>query len=182
MSDTNLQTSSSAVIAKLLTLIGTASVDDLLKLSRTALLLENTENESIEQAIDSRIQTLVTNASPEELSKLGRSIRFMLEPDYSVVEGELIPSQTNKEGSFLSSNGSNDSWGGVTTKNISEISTDNPSNNSVLKYDSTQSKFVPTNLWPFKVETTLPGSGNLGDVVIVNDVFNIWDGTSWISI
>ena len=68
------------------------------------------------------------------------------------------------------------------TKNISEISTDTPPNNSVLKYDSTQSKFVPTNLWPFKVETTLPVSGNLGDVVIVNDVFNIWDGTSWISI
>ena len=182
MADANLSTSSSAVIAKLLTLIGTASADDLLKLSRTALLLENTENDSIEQAIDSRIQTLVTNASPEELSKLGRSIGFMLEPDYSIVQGELIPSQTNKNGRFLSSNGSNDSWDGVTTKNIHEISTDTPSNNSVLKYDSTQSKFVPTNLWPFKTDTVLPVSGNLGDVIIVNDTINIWDGNNWISV
>lgn len=186
MADSNLNSSTTAVVNKTIQLISTADADELLKLARASLYLDQGENSTIEQAMDSRIQSLITNATAQEVSKLGRAIGLMLEPDYVTIQGELIPSQTNKGGSFLSTSGTSDSWNGLITRNVNDISSDAPENNQLLVFDESQQIFIPT-LPTFGMVTTqseLPSSGvQTGQIYFVVDVTEmwIWNGTIWLS-
>lgn len=55
---------------------------------------------------------------------------------------DTLPSQTGNNGKFLTTNGSSASWSDVELSNVSDISISNPSNNQVLKYNSTSQKWV----------------------------------------
>jgi hypothetical protein len=77
MADSNLDTSLSAVSSAILSQIPTATIDELVNLSRAALQIGESENATIETAINARVNTLVSGATATELKKLGDVINRM---------------------------------------------------------------------------------------------------------
>ncbi|NDB80517.1 hypothetical protein EB155_11705, partial [archaeon] len=102
MADSNLNTSIAALISKLITETASANADELVKLARSAEVLDHTENTSMEIALNTRVNALVSNASVDELSQLARSIASMKEPivqstsvDMSSLTQDIIPANNN---------------------------------------------------------------------------------------
>lgn len=183
MADSNLNTSTSAVISRVGTLISSASAEELLKLCRTNVFLDQTENATLEVAVDSRVSSLTSTATASDLSKLGRAVGLMLDPVYTATVGEIIPSQTGSANTFLSTDGNQDEWNGVVTRNITEIGDEVPNDNDILLYDGT-SKFDSNIPQIQSVATSgdIPVSGSVAGQVIhiqADDTFQIWNGTSW---
>jgi len=102
LADSNLNTSIAALISKLITETASANADELVKLARSAEVLDHTENTSMEIALNTRVNALVSNASVDELSQLARSIASMKEPivqstsvDMSSLTQDIIPANNN---------------------------------------------------------------------------------------
>jgi len=182
MTDANLSTSQSAILTRILSLVTNASVDELYKISRTGTYIGEEENTTLEQAINTRVGTLAVNATTSDLSKLGRTVSLMMSKSITITQGEIIPSQNGSDGTFLSTDGSNDDWNGLITKNVLEIDDTSPQNDQILLYDGT--KFKPSDLAikTVTLDTDLPTTGNTtGDLYYSNESSKIhyWDGSAW---
>ena len=102
MADSNLNTSISALVSQLVSETPTASVDELVKITRAAEVIGQSEHTSLETALNTRVNALVSTASVDELSKLARSISAMKEPqvqstsvDMSALSQDIVPANNN---------------------------------------------------------------------------------------
>lgn len=93
MADTNLSTSISAIRTKILNDTPTATVDELVSLSRAAKSIGLTEDTSIETAINSRANTLSSNANTNDMVKLANTIKQLR----NTTAGAVSPSTTSDD-------------------------------------------------------------------------------------
>lgn len=182
MTDANLASSQSAILSRILTLVASASVEDLYKIARTGAFIGEEENVTLEQAINSKIVTLAQTATSEELSKLARAASLMMAHSIVMTSGSTIPAQLSNSGKFLSTDATNDTWGGLRTKNVLEVSDNIPTNGQTLLTNGT--KLVPASISILTVSATasLPTSGNTtGDLYYDNEETKLkyWDGSAW---
>lgn len=102
MADSNLNTSISALVTQLVSETPTANVDELVKITRAAEVIGQSEHTNLETALNTRVNALVSTASVDELSKLARSISAMKEPqvqstsvDMSALSQDIVPANNN---------------------------------------------------------------------------------------
>jgi|DEB0MinimDraft_10_1074344.scaffolds.fasta_scaffold32332_2 hypothetical protein len=93
MADANLSTSISAIRTKILNDTPTATVDELVSLSRAAKSIGLTEDTSIETAINSRANTLSSNATTNDMVKLSNAIKQLR----NTTAGAVSPSTTSDD-------------------------------------------------------------------------------------
>ena len=74
MADSNLNSSISALVSDLQNQIATASVTELLLITRAAKSIGHTENTAIEIAVNTRVNQLTSTATADELEKLARAV------------------------------------------------------------------------------------------------------------
>jgi hypothetical protein len=101
MSDTNLTTSIQAIRTKILNDITTATVDQLLSLSRAAKSVGLTEDSDIENAVNSRVNALSSGATTEEMVKLSNAIKQVRNSSQSALSpsatsDDIVEGTTNK--------------------------------------------------------------------------------------
>jgi len=102
LADSNLNTSISALVTQLVSETPTANVDELVKITRAAEVIGQSEHANLETALNTRVNALVSTASVDELSKLARSISAMKEPqvqstsvDMSALSQDIVPANNN---------------------------------------------------------------------------------------
>jgi sugar lactone lactonase YvrE len=74
LADSNLNSSISALVSDLQNQIATASVTELLLITRAAKAIGHTENTAIEIAVNTRVNQLTSTATADELEKLARAV------------------------------------------------------------------------------------------------------------
>ena len=74
MADSNLNSSISALVSDLQNQIATATVTELLLITRAAKAIGHTENTAIEIAVNTRVNQLTSTATADELEKLARAV------------------------------------------------------------------------------------------------------------
>jgi hypothetical protein len=74
LADSNLNSSISALVSDLQNQIATASVTELLLITRAAKSIGHTENTAIEIAVNTRVNQLTSTATADELEKLARAV------------------------------------------------------------------------------------------------------------
>lgn len=192
MADRNFDSLIQTIISDLTTLIPTASVDDLVKLTRIVKNIKQTENASLETLINTRINTLLQNATGiDEVAKLSSAVNRVLDlvtPETS--SGRELPRQDGYVDSFLKTDGTNMSWSSIAFSDINDIDHDTLSTNDVLQYNTSTAKY--TGVTKGSIDTTVLISnytdfvnfptGNNGQFGIADDTNTIYyhNGTEWI--
>lgn len=185
MTDANLATSQTAILNRILTLVTSADADELYKISRTGTYIGEEENATLEQAVNTRVGTLAVNATSSDLSKLGRAVSLLLANQIILTQGEVIPSQNSADGAFLTSDGTNDNWAGLITRNTLEVDDAVPQDNQVLIHDGTNFKPKHLDFKTVTLDADLPSTGNTtGDTYYSNESSKLhyWNGSAWQSI
>ena len=77
MADNLLNTSIAAIASKIATDVATATVDQLVDLTRAAAAIGHDDNTTIETAVNTRVNALLANATIEDVKKLGDVIKKM---------------------------------------------------------------------------------------------------------
>ena len=77
MADNLLNTSIAAIASKIATDVATATVDELVDLTRAAAAIGHDDNTTIETAVNTRVNALLANATIEDVKKLGDVIKKM---------------------------------------------------------------------------------------------------------
>jgi len=192
MADRNFDSLIQTIISDLNTLIPTASVDDLVKLTRIIKNIKQTENASLETLINTRLNTLLQNATGiDEVAKLSTAVNRVLDlvtPETS--SGRELPRQDGYVDSFLKTDGTNMSWSTIAFSDINDIDHNTLSINDVLQYNTSTAKY--TGVSKGAIDTTVLISnytdfasfptGNNGQFGIADDTNTIYyhNGTEWI--
>ena len=153
--DSRLDTSRSALTTDLESSIPSADALSLLKLARIANQIKQSENQTLEALIDSRAQTLISGANVEDLTKVAGAVAKVIDavtPNTS--SGAELPTQSGNANKWLTTDGTNMTWGDVD--------------------GITSSEYIN--------EAGLPASGNTnGDLAyaVSEKSLNFWNGTAW---
>ena len=121
MADSNLQTSTAAILSRITTLVSSSDAKELAKNAKTGKNIGEEEDTSLEQAVASRVSSLSSSATAEDLDYLSRAVKELLSTTSSNLTGEFIPSQSGNSGKFLVTDGTNDSWQNVSIKTVTNV-------------------------------------------------------------
>ena len=121
MADSNLQTSTAAILSRIITLVASSDAKELAKNAKTGKNIGEEEDTSLEQAVASRVSSLSSSATAEDLDYLSRAVKELLSTTSSNLTGEFIPSQSGNSGKFLVTDGTNDSWQNVSIKTVTNV-------------------------------------------------------------
>lgn len=168
MADQNLNTSIAALAQDLITMIPTATPEELVLITRAAKLIQHTENTGIETALNNRINALMSGTvHAEDMQSFAVSIKNMMEDivsstavDLSDLQQDLLPLNNNSAsvGSALKR------FLDVYASNINTISgtiTNTPSAST----DIVNKQYVDDSLANFNVSGDfLPSSTNTYDI------------------
>ena len=121
MADSNLQTSTAAILSRITTLVSSSDAKELAKNAKTGKKIGDEEETSVEQAVASRVSSLSSSATAEDLDYLSRAVKELLSTTSSNLTGEFIPSQSGNSGKFLVTDGTNDSWQNVSIKTVTNV-------------------------------------------------------------
>tara|TARA_B100000941_G_scaffold70467_1_gene47781 strand:+ start:3957 stop:4415 length:459 start_codon:yes stop_codon:yes gene_type:complete len=121
MADSNLQTSTAAILSRITTLVASSDAKELAKNAKTGKNIGEEEDTSLEQAVASRVSSLSSSATAEDLDYLSRAVKELLSTTSSNLTGEFIPSQSGNSGKFLVTDGTNDSWQNVSIKTVTNV-------------------------------------------------------------
>ena len=121
MADSNLQTSTAAILSRITTLVSSSDAKELAKNAKTGKNIGEEEDTSLEQAVASRVSSLSSSATAEDLDYLSRAVKELLSTPSSNLTGEFIPSQSGNSGKFLVTDGTNDSWQNVSIKTVTNV-------------------------------------------------------------
>tara|TARA_B100001057_G_scaffold167742_1_gene168482 strand:- start:2268 stop:5150 length:2883 start_codon:yes stop_codon:yes gene_type:complete len=185
MSDTNLDPSITALTNRASTVAVTATARELMNLSRLAPSLEQSENTDLEVAINARAEDLAPSATATELKSIGKAIGNVLEPE-TFVAGGTLPNQAQNSGNFLATNGTAESWGGLSVSTLSEVNISSIMNDETLVYNHVNGLFE-NNSQVFRIQEiglteNIPASGAFeGQVVFDQQTSELkyWDGSEW---
>jgi hypothetical protein len=90
---------------------------------------------------------------------------------------DLLPSQTSNSGKYLTTDGTDPSWSEISTQELSDVQISTLSDNQILQYDTTSSKWINTDI------SIAQDLADLGDVVYsgspTEDQLLVFDGTNW---
>ena len=185
MSDTNLDPSITALTNRASTVAVTATARELMNISRLAPSLEKTENTDLEVAINARAEDLAPTATATELKSIGKAIGNVLEPE-TFVAGGTLPNQAQNSGNFLATNGTAESWGGLSVSTLSEVNISSIMNDETLVYNHVNGLFE-NNSEVFRIQEiglteNIPASGSFEGQVIFDQQtseLKYWDGSEW---
>ena len=185
MSDTNLDPSITALTNRASTVAVTATARELMNISRLAPSLEKTENTDLEVAINARAEDLAPTATATELKSIGKAIGNVLEAE-TFVAGGTLPNQAQNSGNFLATNGTAESWGGLSVSTLSEVNISSIMNDETLVYNHVNGLFE-NNSQVFRIQEiglteNIPASGSFeGQVVFDQQTSELkyWDGSEW---
>ena len=185
MSDTNLDPSITALTNRASTVAVTATARELMNLSRLAPSLEQSENTDLEVAINARAEDLAPSATAIELKSIGKAIGNVLEAE-TFVAGGTLPNQAQNSGNFLATNGTAESWGGLSVSTLSEVNISSIMNDETLVYNHVNGLFE-NNSQVFRIQEiglteNIPASGAFeGQVVFDQQTSELkyWDGSEW---
>ena len=185
MSDTNLDPSITALTNRASTVAVTATARELMNISRLAPSLEQSENTDLEVAINARAEDLAPSATATELKSIGKAIGNVLEPS-TFVAGGTLPNQAQNSGNFLGTNGTAESWGGLSVSTLSEVNISSIMNDETLVYNHVSGLFE-NDSQVFRIQEiglteNIPTSGSfIGQVVFDQQTSELkyWDGSEW---
>ena len=185
MADTNLDPSITALTNRASTVAVTATARELMNISRLAPSLEKTENTDLEVAINARAEDLAPTATATELKSIGKAIGNVLEAE-TFVAGGTLPNQAQNSGNFLATNGTAESWGGLSVSTLSEVNISSIMNDETLVYNHVNGLFE-NNSQVFRIQEiglteNIPASGSFeGQVVFDQQTSELkyWDGSEW---
>tara|TARA_B100001094_G_scaffold328334_1_gene388503 strand:+ start:8478 stop:11369 length:2892 start_codon:yes stop_codon:yes gene_type:complete len=185
MSDTNLDPSITALTNRASTVAVTATARELMNISRLAPSLEQSENTDLEIAINARAEDLAPSATATELKSIGKAIGNVLEPE-TFVAGGTLPNQAQNSGNFLATNGTAESWGGLSVSTLSEVNISSIMNDETLVYNHVNGLFE-NNSQVFRIQEiglteNIPASGAFGGQVVFDQQtseLKYWDGSEW---
>ena len=121
MADSNLQTSTAAILSRITTLVSSSDAKELAKNAKTGKNIGEEEDTSLEQAVASRVSSLSSSATAEDLDYLSRAVKELLSTTSSNLTGEFIPSQSGNSGKFLVTDGTNVTWQNVSIKTVTNV-------------------------------------------------------------
>ena len=185
MSDTNLDPSITALTNRASTVAVTATARELMNISRLAPSLEQSENTDLEIAINARAEDLAPSATATELKSIGKAIGNVLEPE-TFVAGGTLPNQAQNSGNFLGTNGTAESWGGLSVSTLSEVNISSIMNDETLVYNHVSGLFENDSqvfrIQEIALTDNIPASGAfVGQVVFDQQTSELkyWDGSEW---
>ena len=183
--DSALDAARLTMVADIEAQVSTANKDELLKYARMVKNLRETDNVTIETLINARLESLLaTEDDVDTLLDLSDSLSKVLDLVQPNTEsGRELPTQSGNGGKYLTTDGTNVSWGTPALSDVSDLTS--VSDGEVPVY--TGSGFTGESLVNKTVATeynsvaSLPASASNGDFAFTLDNNNIyyWNGTQW---
>ena len=183
--DSALDAARLTMVADIEAQVSTANKDELLKYARMVKNLRETDNVTIETLINSRLESLLaTEDDVDTLLDLSDSLSKVLDLVQPNTEsGRELPTQSGNGGKYLTTDGTNVSWGTPALSDVSDLTS--VSDGEVPVY--TGSGFTGESLVNKTVATeynsvaSLPASASNGDFAFTLDNNNIyyWNGSAW---
>ena len=183
--DSALDAARLTMVADIEAQVSTANKDELLKYARMVKNLRETDNVTIETLINARLESLLaTEDDVDTLLDLSDSLSKVLDLVQPNTEtGRELPTQSGNGGKYLTTDGTNVSWGTPALSDVSDLTS--VSNGEVPVYNG--SGFTGETLVNKTVATeynsvaSLPASASNGDFAFTLDNNNIyyWNGSQW---
>ncbi|MBB00478.1 MAG: hypothetical protein CMN34_06065 [Saprospirales bacterium] len=183
--DSALDAARLTMVADIEAQVSTANKDELLKYARMVKNLRETDNVTIETLINSRLESLLaTEDDVDTLLDLSDSLSKVLDLVQPNTEsGRELPTQSGNGGKYLTTDGTNVSWGTPALSDVSDLTS--VSDGEVPVYSG--SGFTGETLVNKTVATeynsvaSLPASASNGDFAFTLDNNNIyyWNGSAW---
>ena len=183
--DSALDAARLTMVADIEAQVATANKDELLKYARMVKNLRETDNVTIETLINARLESLLsTEDDVDTLLDLSDSLSKVLDLVQPNTEsGRELPTQSGNGGKYLTTDGSNVSWGTPALSDVSDLTS--VSDGEVPVY--TGSGFTGETLVNKTVAAEynsvagLPVSASNGDFAYVLENSNIyyWNGSQW---
>jgi len=183
--DSALDAARLTMVADIEAQVSTANKDELLKYARMVKNLRETDNVTIETLINARLESLLaTEDDVDTLLDLSDSLSKVLDLVQPNTEsGRELPTQSGNGGKYLTTDGTNVSWGTPALSDVSDLTS--VSDGEVPVYSG--SGFTGETLVNKTVATeynsvaSLPASASNGDFAFTLDNNNIyyWNGSAW---
>lgn len=183
--DSALDAARLTMVADIEAQVSTANKDELLKYARMVKNLRETDNVTIETLINARLESLLaTEDDVDTLLDLSDSLSKVLDLVQPNTEsGRELPTQSGNGGKYLTTDGTNVSWGTPSLSDVSDLTS--VSDGEVPVY--TGSGFTGETLVnktvaaEYNSVASLPASASNGDFAYVLENSNIyyWNGTQW---
>jgi hypothetical protein len=183
--DSALDSARLLMVADIESQIITANKDDLLKYARMVKNLKETDNDTIESLINTRLETLLaTEDDVDVLLDLADSLSKVLDlVQPNTQSGRELPVQSGNSGKYLTTDGTNLSWGAPALSDVSELS--GLAAGQVPIYNSGAwgggELTNKTTAKEYSTVASLPASASSGAFAFVIENSNIyyWNGSAW---